>query len=156
MGYENLFIYEGGVFKWAKQFPDKTIFHGKLLSTFDLKEIEISREKYCSKCLSVGDFIKHAKNGKYRIIDTRDLEERDKFPIILPGLFHFPMDRVEKLLKSKSRKLFRHKLLIFDNSGNQVLWLQYVLEQSGHPHYFFLEGGVSRWRINKYDKYGNK
>lgn len=36
-------------------------------------------------------------------------------------------------------------LLVYDNVGKQVRWVQYYFEKHGITDYYFLKGGVAHW-----------
>ncbi len=156
-GFDNILCFDSGIFVWAKNVPEKTIFMGKKLPPEELKKRLIPKEKFKERCLPPAEFIARAKDTKhYKVIDARDYYSRQEFPIFLPGIENIPFDRLESLIKKRSRKLTRKNLLILDNVGKQVRWLQYVLEDAGFKNYWFLDGGVKRWREEGYDQYGNK
>jgi len=155
-GFRNVYCFDAGIFAWAVNVPEKTVFLGKKFTAEELKKRFISKEKFKAHCLSPAEFIAKAKSKKFKVIDGRDYYMRNEFPIHLPNLENIPFDRMEKLIRNKSRKLTRKPLLIFDNVGKQVRWLQYLLEEYGFKDYYFLEGGVRKWREAGYDNYGNK
>ncbi len=113
------------------------------------------QQEYKKHILSTQDFLQKSKEANTIIFDVRELSNRDQFPITLPRVKHFPVDRLVKLIKSGSRKVQRKHLLILDNCGKQSLWLQYVLGQAGLTNYNFLEGGVIFWRRDGYDRQGH-
>jgi rhodanese-related sulfurtransferase len=113
-------------------------------------------EKYQAHCLSPYEFVAVSKQPKTVVFDIRDIAGRQVFPVNLPHIKHYPVDRVVKLIKSGSRKITRNKVLILDGCGAQSKWLQYVLEEAGVKDYFFLEGGLLNWRRMGLNNSGRK
>ena len=122
------------------------------------QKIWIPKERFKKHCLSPKDFIAKSKEPGYKVIDIRDWKLREEFPISLPWtkVEHIPINRFCTLVKKRSRKVTRKKLLIMDKAGKLVRWVQYVLEDAGLKNYYFLDGGVERWRKEGYDQHGHK
>lgn len=84
-------------------------------------------------------FLLKAREENSLAIDIRDPIQRDVIPDI-PFLRNIPLDRLLPLLKAGELK--DKRLLLHDNVGKQVRWLQYYLEHYGYEQYFFLEKGA--------------
>ncbi len=144
-GVLNAYVYQTGVFAWVKKYPDQVLFMGEPLEG-DSEDYFLPTEKYQAHCLTPDEFVKISHDAKTVVFDIRDVAGRKVFPVELPDIKYYPVDRVVKLIKSGSRKISRKKVLILDSCGTQSQWLQYVLEDAGVKNYFFLEGGILNWR----------
>lgn len=144
-GVANVYVYRSGIIDWLKKYPDQVLFNGQEFAG-DPAEYLLDSEKYLARCLSPQEFVAQSGEPSTVVFDIRDVAGRQKFPIKLVGIKHYPVDRVVKLVRSGSRKISRKRLLILDGCGTQAKWLQYVLEEAGVENYFFLEGGVLNWR----------
>lgn len=146
-------MYTSGVSEWLREYPDKVLFKGKELAG-DPADYFLPPEKYKAHCLSPEEFVVKSLQPRTVVFDIRDIVGRQKFPISLVNVKHYPVDRVVKLINSGSRRVSRKKILILDCCGTQSKWLQYALEEAGVENYFFLEGGVLNWRQAGLDSAG--
>ncbi len=141
-GFKSVKCYDAGIFEWAKTNPGKTRFFGKIMSAADLKSSLISDRQFKAVLLPPKEFLSRSKSGKYTVIDIRDPDERSQTHFSLPKMKIMSFDTIVKLIKAKSKAVPSSNLLILDNVGKQVQWLQYYLIKAGIKHYYFLEGGV--------------
>ena len=93
------------------------------------------------------------RSGDYRIYDVRDKKERQEQPIKVGKMAKVSLDEFVTFLEKGA--VPSENVLIFDNVGKQVRWLQYYLEREGIEGYTFLDGGVGRWVEDGYDASGN-
>jgi rhodanese-related sulfurtransferase len=142
---KNIRIMKDGVFEWGKAYPGKSIFFNEKMNLKKMAELVEPEKKIKPKMLDLEEFIRRGNSPGAFFIDIRDINDRLNFPVLLPNLKAYPIDRMVELIRIKSRILRRKTMYIFDNSGSQVLWLQFVLEKAGMDNYFFLEGGVAEW-----------
>ncbi len=134
----NVLVFDAGVFEWAKQYPDESVFMGesplsqdKLISSSQLKE----------HLISLSDFEQLIQESV--LIDIRDLKERRGNGLFLLADKSAPLDNTKKLEHYINKAIKEDKtLLAYDNSGKQVRWLQYYLENKGIKKYYFMEGGA--------------
>lgn len=155
-GFKSVRVYDPGIFSWSESQPQRAIFFGKELTPQSVKSAFISPEKFNSVLLPTEDFIAKAKSGRYTVIDGRDMEEVQENPVKLNKIRVMHIDLMANLLKKKSWAMPTSNLLILDNVGKQVRWLQYYFERNGVTNYYFLKGGLAQWVADAYDKNGNK
>lgn len=155
MGFTTVRVYDEGIFTWAQKQPARTKFFGKALTAETAKTAFISKEKWEATLLPTADFLSKAQSG-YTVVDMRDPNERSEHPIKLPGMKVLAFDLLVSLLEKNTGAVPRTKLLVFDNVGKQVEWIQYYLEKSGVSDYYFLKGGVRQWVADGYDPAGKK
>ncbi len=155
-GFANVRVYDAGIFIWAEKQPERSLFFGKQLTAETVKTALLSDAKFNAVLLKTADFIAKAKSDQYTVIDIRDPNERSEQPIRLPKLKVLAFDLMVSLLEKKSDAVPRSGLLILDNVGKQVDWLQYYLEKEGIKNYYFLSGGVAQWIKDGYDPAGVK
>ena len=99
-------------------------------------------KRFKTHFLSADDFATKAFSGKAKVFDVRNRIERKL--ALFPG--------IDAILEEKNVKALRDKLataaasgkeiLLYDHSGNDVHWFQYVLEDLGVERYHFLQGGA--------------
>lgn len=151
--FKNVYVYRPGIAEWIKKYPALATFKGNPLSD-QQPELEKSEQEYKKHTVSTKEFLRLSKQKNTIVLDVRELSNRDQFPIQLPNIKHYPVDRLVKLIRSGSRKVQNKQLLILDNCGNQAFWLQDVLTRAGLQDYHFLGGGVVSWHRDGYDRYG--
>lgn len=136
-GFKQCYVYDTGIFEWIKAYPERGILMGE--TPVPVEKI-ISEESFRAKIIDDFDvFLLKAQEENSMVIDIRDPIQRDVIPDI-PLLRNIPLDRLLPLLKAGE---FKDKLLLMhDNVGKQVRWLQYYLEYYGYEHYFFLGKGA--------------
>jgi rhodanese-related sulfurtransferase len=156
-GFANVKCYDAGVFAWAEAHPERTRHFGEVLPADQLKASLISKEDFQARCLPPAAFIAAAAQPGVLVIDGRDAKDVEAFPIRLAGIENFPFDQLGPMLEAKSRKFAKRKLLILDNIGQQVKWLQYLLRRHGYGDYAFLAKGVNDgWRKEGFGNDGLK
>ncbi|MCA8963801.1 MAG: rhodanese-like domain-containing protein [Planctomycetes bacterium] len=152
-GFTNCKVYDAGVFTWAENNPTRTRFFGDLLTKENVKTKLIPKSELQAISLSTADFIAKARSGDYKVYDIRDTKDRQDFPIKLPKIAKLPMDDFVTVLEKGA--VPAEKVLILDNVGKQVNWLQYYLRRAGHKDHHFLLGGVGQWKKDGFDSDGN-
>ncbi|MCU7940028.1 MAG: hypothetical protein KZQ64_14365 [gamma proteobacterium symbiont of Bathyaustriella thionipta] len=84
------------------------------------------------------------------LIDVRHLKERRGNGLFLLADKSVPLDNSKKLDRYLNKALKENKtLLAYDDSGKEVRWLQYYLEQKGIKEYYFMEGGAKYYSYHE-------
>jgi rhodanese-related sulfurtransferase len=135
-GFKNVFAYDAGIYDWVRAHPEKGTLMGE--SPVPLNKL-IPREALAKKKINYDEFKEKAKNPGAIVIDIREPFQRKAIPQI-PALRNIPSDRLADLIKTGEFK--GKQLLIMDNVGKQVEWIQYYLEVYGYSDYHFLDKGV--------------
>lgn len=135
---DNLYAYDAGIFDWAKAQPDHTVLLGRSpIRPTDL----ISEAQFKARLIESKDFSSRV-GDKSIVLDLRDRAQRDS------ALFPFQEQRAEL---SDFRKIDaviadaraqKKTLLVYDEAGKQVQWVQYYLENKGVKDYYFMKGGA--------------
>lgn len=138
----NVFAYDSGIFDWANAHPEKASLLGttpvdrnRLLTKKDLKKYMLEPEKFSSEI-----------NDQAIILDIRESSQRGLIELFPYRQENIDMDEQKKLNKFLTRvKNSGKTLLVYDEAGKQVRWLQYYLQQKGISKYFFMQGGVKNY-----------
>lgn len=150
---ENVSVYPYGVLSWAKAHPEEALLFGKQLTAEQL----IADDYYKAKKLSPDAFFeaKEKSQGQSIVLDVRSSDEVGGIKIWPGAQYNIPLnnDVVRKYIDKARTE--RKKLLIYDESGHQIRWLQYFLYSEGFEDYFFLDGGYENYMrmIDKDGKY---
>jgi rhodanese-related sulfurtransferase len=155
-GFDNVRCYDTGIFTWGKTYPDRTEFFGKVLSAEELNASLISKTDLNKVKISPAAFLDRSRSEQFTLIDIRDPNERSEAKFSLPKMKIMSFDTIIKLIDKKSKAVPTSNLLIADNVGKQVRWLQYYLERAGITEYYFLKGGVRQWKEEGFGPTGEK
>ena len=140
---------------WARAVPERTLILGKKQNKDIIGAYLISKDQFRAVLLTPEEFTKKSKSRKFLVVDVREAEQREQAPIELQGIQQIPLgDFILKL--EKQGELPRGNMLILDNVGKQVRWLQYFLEEYGIKNYFFLKGGVKQWKEDGLNPQGKR
>lgn len=134
----NVFVYDNGVFGWAKAHPELTV----LIDKTPIKADElIEEERFKARLLAPKDFANRVGNG-VMVLDIRDRVQRDNmlFPFKEQRAQLDEKARIEALLEQVKRE--GKTLLVYDATGKQVQWFQYHLESKGIKDYYFMKNGA--------------
>ena len=142
---KNVITFDLGILPWAKLYPEQTSYFGK--KSLPLDKL-ISKEKFDSHNLSPEDFIKKV-NQNSLLIDIREPFQRQGSPLNKLSI-HAPINDFHNLLTTIKKQ--KSTLLIFDEVGKQIIWLQYLLEQQGITNYYFMSGGIEAYLAANLDK----
>jgi len=145
LGYNNVFVYDAGIFDWISKAPDKATLMGETPARIGRI---ITSEEFLDRQVNFDEFSRMASEPDTVVIDIRDPFQRDLIPRI-EGVRNIPLDPLLDLVVS--RVWTEKQLLFFDAVGKQIRWLQYFLESYGYFEYAFLRGGV-RSLIDQPDK----
>ena len=140
----NIFVYDAGVFEWSKEHPEEAVLLGKspmnpadLISSSQLKEHFIPLSKFETL---IPDSV---------LIDVRHLKDRRGNGLFLLADKSVPLDNTRKLERYLNKTITEDKILLaYDDSGKEVRWLQYYLEQKGIKKYYFMKGGAKYYSYN--------
>lgn len=134
--------FDAGIFDWTKAHPDEAILLGN--SPVNLAHL-IPKSTFKKRLISPSDFSDRATadRRKYMTIDVRDKFQRAGVGFY-PGIERWAsLDEQKKLNKYVKKALKQNRtLLIYDEVGKQVRWLQYALEKAGAKNYYFMKKGA--------------
>lgn len=134
----NVYAYDAGIFDWSTAHPEKATLLGE--TPVPTNKI-IPKSELKVKFLPFTDFKQKAKGPNTMVIDVREPFQRKNIPP-LANLRNITLDRLTKLI---AQKKFKDKqLLLFDQVGKQVRWLQYHLKKNNYTNYYFLKGGAAK------------
>ena len=144
---DRVFAFDAGIFDWAGKYPEEAVLLGEPLR--DTSRL-ISKKDFKARLLSPREFAArvNSRHGKDRYLV---LDVRDRFQRAAVGLFPFqekwaPLDQKFKLGEYIDHARKNGKtLLIYDEVGKQVRWLQYRLEKAGLRKYYFMKGGANAY-----------
>lgn len=145
-GVSNVHSFDAGIFDWANANPDKSVLLGK--SPIDPSKL-ISKKEFKSRLVAASSFEERVKSGDYFVIDVRSRIQRSAM-----GLFPFnekwasldDSEKLRELLEQAKRQ--KKTLLIYDNVGKQVRWLEYRLRDMGITDYYFMKGGAEEYFVH--------
>ena len=139
---DNTFAYDAGIFAWAKAHPDQSVLLGR--SPINPADI-IEKEAFSSHLLGPNEFGSQISDGTI-VLDVRDRFQREAvgfFPGIERRIALDQADKLDKMLQKAKRE--DKTLLIYDEAGHQVQWLQYHLVDAGVKNYYFMKGGAKAY-----------
>ena len=140
---KNVISFDAGIMDWAKKYPDEAVLLGE--NPINPRKI-ISKKTFKTYLIPPEKFEQKIGAGNVLVLDTRDQLQRNA-----TGLFPGKEKRVyindatglDKYIAKANRE--EKTLLIYDEVGKQVRWLQYYLEGKGADSYFFMKGGVREY-----------
>ncbi len=139
---DNTYAYDAGIFAWAKAHPEKSV----LLGNSPIRHSDIiDKEAFNAHLLSPKEFGNQVVNSSL-VLDVRDRFQREGIGFF-PGIERrVSLDQGDKIDKNlKLVKNDKRPLLIYDEAGSQVQWLQYRLVQAGVTNYYFMKGGAKAY-----------
>jgi rhodanese-related sulfurtransferase len=135
---DNLYAYDAGIFDWAKAQPDKTA----LLNRSPIRPSDLIDEKdFKARLLEPKEF--GARVGdKAIVLDVRDKRQRDSalFPMKEQRAQLDELKKIDAVIDEV--RAAKKTLLVYDETGKQVQWFQYYLENKGVKDYHFMKGGA--------------
>lgn len=135
---DNIYAYDAGIFDWAKAQPEKTALLGR---SPIIPANLIDEKSFKARLIEPKDFAARV-GDKSMVLDVRDRVQRDT------ALFPFKEQRaqLDELKKIdaviEDTKAQKKTLLVYDQTGKQVQWFQYYLENKGVKDYYFMKGGA--------------
>lgn len=134
----NVFVFDAGVFEWTIKYPEEAYLLNK--TPVDPKHL-ISKSDLKKHFVPLKEFESLIKDSV--LIDVRDLGQRRGSGLFLLADKSVPLDNTKKLERYLNKALNSNKkLLAYDQTGKQVRWLQYYLEEKGIKEYYFMKGGA--------------
>lgn len=139
---DNVFVYDAGIFEWAKAYPEHTVMLGK--SPIDPNAL-LSKDKLNQHMLDNDAFGKMVQRDDTLLIDIRDRHQTEavKFWPIKQESIPLDNDKLKAIVHKAKRE--NKTLLVYDAVGKQVRWLQYFIEKEGLKSYYFLKGGAKAY-----------
>jgi len=145
VGVKNVIAFDAGIFEWVKAYPKE----GELLGVSPVNSSQlIASENFHKRLLSPDDFSEKmaALGAESMVLDVRDKYQR-------AGVGFYPgkerwvsLDKIDQLEKFILKAKQQNKtLLIYDEVGKQVRWVQYSLEKAGLQNYYFMDKGASEY-----------
>ncbi|OZG69763.1 sulfurtransferase [Hahella sp. CCB-MM4] len=139
----DIVVYDAGVFDFAKAYPNDTYLFGEVLG--DPSRL-IGKDKLLSHSISIPEFEEKILQTNGIVLDVRDKQQRDGISIFYMRERRASLDRPDLIDRYISQAKKRGvPLLIYDQAGKQVRWLQYYLEKQQVPSYFFMAGGIDEY-----------
>lgn len=136
-GFDNFYVFDGGVGAFARKHPENTQFMGKPLG--DASKLH-APTKLTERQVAYDKIVGEQGNKNAVLIDVRENFFRKKVPD-LKGLIHLPLSRIVPLLQAGK---YKDKTVYFmDDSGHRLQWLQYHIEKYGYTNYHLLKGGLN-------------
>lgn len=145
-GVENVYAYDAGIFEWASTYPE----NAQLLGVSPVNRNDLITKKEFKKHLlapeAFADMV-YAPGAKVLVLDVRDSNQRGSSIGFFPGKERWvDLKNKDKLTKHIEKAKDKGKtLMIYDEVGKQVRWLQYTIESVGHADYYFMEGGSNKY-----------
>lgn len=141
-GVNNTYTFDAGIFDWAKAHPDKSTLLG--VSPIDPEKL-ISKDKFKQHLIEPKDFKAQITDDTV-ILDIREPAQRGLIELYPYRQENIAMGDKERLARLISKVLERGSpLMVYDEAGKQVAWLQYYLEAKGVKNYFFMKGGLKQY-----------
>ena len=139
---KNTFAYDAGIFEWTKAHPDQAVLLGQ--SPVNLAHL-IPKKEFHKRFLDPDKFSDQATSpaNKTMVLDVRDKYQRAGIGFY-PGKERWAsLDEKDKLRKYIKKAIDQKQtLMIYDEVGKQVRWLQYELEKAGAKDYYFMAKGA--------------
>ena len=140
---KNVVSYDAGIMDWAKKYPAEAVLLGE--NPINPRKI-ISKKTFKTYLISPEKFEQKIGAGNVLVLDTRDQLQRNAtglFPGKEKRVYINDASGLDKYIAKANRE--EKTLLIYDEVGKQVRWLQYYLEGHGADSYYFMKGGVRNY-----------
>ncbi|MFK5914114.1 MAG: rhodanese-like domain-containing protein [Woeseiaceae bacterium] len=142
-GLKNVYSYDAGMFEWAKTYPKYAVLLGQ--NPMNPKNI-IPKSQLKRHFLSISQFNETARTlprNTRMVLDVRDMHQRAGIGLFIGIEKWVSMNDEKKLFRYLDKAKAENKTLyIYDETGKQVRWLQYTLEQRNIKNYFFMTKGA--------------
>lgn len=136
-GIKNTATFDAGVFTWARTYPNDAVLMGK--SPVDPNKL-LTREALAKRLLNANRFSDKVGSNSL-VLDVRDESQREATRLYPIHQRNVTLDDPELPASIKRAAQEGKTVLIYDYTGQQVRWLQYLLESLDVNDYYFLEGG---------------
>jgi len=139
-GIQDIVAYDAGILDFAQSYPGDVALLGKNLG--DAKKL-ISKEQFKQHLISPDEFSGRVADTSDIVLDVRDRFQREGLSVFIGRESRVSLDNKKRLDRYIAKAQTQKKtLLIYDQSGVQVRWLQYYLEEKGVSSYYFMNGGM--------------
>ena len=139
-GVNNIYAFDAGIFDWAKANADKASLLG--VSPVDPNKL-IAKKVFKKKLLKPEEFMNKARASNGLIVDARDPLQRDGVSMFIGKEKRASLQDEDAINKAIDLAVAKNKtMFIYDETGKQVRWLMYRLEQRGVKEYYFMKGGT--------------
>ena len=139
-GVDNVHAFDAGIFDWAKANADKASLLG--VSPVDPTKL-IAKKVFKKKLLKPEEFMSKARESNTLIVDARDPLQRDGVSMFIGKEKRASLQDEAAINKAIDLAVAKNKkMFIYDETGKQVRWLMYRLEQRGVKEYYFMKGGT--------------
>ncbi len=134
--------FDAGVLDWAERYSNFAVLRGVPVN--EDPGALISGEAFEARLLDAQAFADRVRQDPdAMVLDIRSPAERDEISLFTGREQTVPLTDMERLDAALSAAHDAGQaLLIFDQHGQQVRWLQYHLEERGIEDYHFLDGGL--------------
>lgn len=136
-GIRNTVTFDAGVFTWARSYPDEAVLMGK--SPVDPNKL-LSREALMSRLLDADSFAEKVGSNSL-VLDVRDESQREATQLYPLHQRNITLDDPKLSDSIKTAATQGKTVLIYDYTGQQVRWVQYLMESLEVRDYYFLKGG---------------
>lgn len=141
----NVRTFDAGIMVWAANHPNETVLLGQTPIKTDML---ISPQQFEARLLEPREFGRRVRDEslKSATIDIRERASRVG-DSLFPGYEQSAsIDNEQRLRKAIGRaKRDKATIFMYDASGKEVQWVQYLLEQEGIKDYYFLKGGARNY-----------
>lgn len=138
---KDTFAYDAGIFDWARAYPQLTTLLGK--SPINVKDL-IDKKEHKARFLDPNTFSTRAWDDKSIVLDVRDKFQRAGVGFFPGKEYWASLDEQKKIHRYLAKAIKENKILyIYDETGKQVEWLQYLLQQEGVKNYYFMDKGAT-------------
>ena len=151
---KNIFAYDSSIMDWTHAFPEKTVLHDK--TPVNINKL-ISKSDFNKRLLQPEKFELDIAEKEPLVLDIRDFNQREGLSLFI-GIEN-PVNindqyTIKKYIEQSNQQ--NTPLYIYDMAGNQVRWLQYLLERHNAKSYYFMDGGSSKYFKNMQQQYLHK
>ena len=145
LNIDNTYVYDAGVFEWAKSYPNHAALLGKspvnpadIIPTQKFNVHLLEPDKFADKAYQLG--------SRSLIIDVRDRYQRAGTGLYPATERWASLDDQKKLQEYiQLAKAENKTLFIYDEVGKQVRWFQYALEEANFKNYYFMKKGARQY-----------
>ncbi|WP_197722844.1 rhodanese-like domain-containing protein [Sulfurivermis fontis] len=137
-GIVNVYAYDAGIFDWVKAYPDDSVLLGR--TPVDPARL-LGKDKLQAHTLKPAEFEKRIDDNAL-ILDVRDKFQQEAITLFPMRQHSVPLDNKALQKYVDQARQEGKTLLIYDEAGHQVRWLQYYLESEKVASYYFLAGGA--------------
>ncbi len=140
---ENVSSFDAGVMDWARKHPQQAELLGK--GPVDPNKL-IGKNEFKAHLLSPDAYGEKVASSSAIVLDVRDRFQREGLSLFVGRERRAHLDDKRKLDDYINKAKRENKtLMVHDEAGKQVQWLQYYLKDKGLKEYYFMDGGVTAY-----------